>query len=151
VICSALNEEGFGARIEHDQSHEAGPLSMFVMSRFSFISSNAESVEMLSKYLETFAADLVERFDMDRSSNALTVLHNPLLLTASTLSSSILDKTGITASVVVDGNEDIVWQFPEVCEEKVATELKSVWMSPSLFLSGLFWILSMLSFIGGNW
>jgi copper chaperone CopZ len=149
-ICDALNEESFGARVEHDHSQHTGALSSFVVSNFSIMSSTPTCIVDLTSYLETIPKEKIERFDL--YAKQLTVVHNPLLYSAQKISSEILEKTGITTNIVVDGNEGMIWEFPEVKEENAIIEQEqSCWMRPTVILSGIFWIISMLSFIDGNW
>jgi hypothetical protein len=106
----------------------------------------------LTSYLETIPKEKIERFDIDVTSKQLIVIHNPLLFSAQNILSEILEKTGITTNIVVDGNEGMIWEFPEVKEENAVIEdSQTCWMRPTVILSGIFWIISMLSFIGGNW
>jgi Cd2+/Zn2+-exporting ATPase len=52
--------------------------------------------------------------------------------------------------VEVDGAANTKWEFPEVVEDEVEVEPVK-YPRPTVVLSGIFWVVSMLSFIGGNW
>ena len=50
----------------------------------------------------------------------------------------------------MDGAANTKWEFPEVVEDEVEVEPVK-YPRPTVVLSGIFWVVSMLSFIGGNW
>ncbi|KAL3916555.1 MAG: hypothetical protein SGILL_005125 [Bacillariaceae sp.] len=151
-VCDALNEEGFGAHVEHDHSQFTGAMSAFVVSNFSIDTSNTALSAKIASYLETIPKEHVQRFDTHVAVSQLTIIHNPLFVTAHQLSEDISEKTGILTKVKLDGNEGKVWEFPEHEEEESkAQATKSCCMAPTVILSGVFWIISMFSYVGGNW
>jgi hypothetical protein len=151
-VCDALNEENFGARIEHDYSQHTDISNSFVVSTISIASLPPSSTVNLTNYLETIPEQKIKRFDIDPISKQLMVVHNPLHISAHELSLEIFEKTGFETKVLADGHEGQLWEFPTAEEGKAVTnEEKSRWMRPTVLLSGIFWLISMLSFIGGNW
>jgi hypothetical protein len=150
-ICNALNEEGFGADVEHDHSQFTGAMSAFVVSNFSIDSSGVTSGKKIQSYLETIPKEQIQRFDINLASGQLTIIHNALFIMAHQLAQDVTEKTGIITEVKLDGNEEKVWEFPEPEEEGISKETKSGCMEPTVILSGMFWVLSMFSYIGGNW
>jgi len=80
------------------------------------------------------------------------VIHNPLFLTASDLVAKVEAKTGVVVVLKVDGGEGKLWDFAEIDEEQATVaNVESGLLHPTVVLSGTFWIISMLSYIGGKW
>jgi hypothetical protein len=152
AICDALNKDHFGARIEHDAGTETVSVSAFVTSVLSYDAPDNESptTETLTDFLKTLDASQIETFLVDVPSQKITVVHNPLLLSASDIVSTLAEKTGLEAKISRDGAEHQIWDFPDIVEEEVIEEPTSH-LRPTVVLSGVFWIISMLSLIGGNW
>jgi hypothetical protein len=151
-ICDKLNEQGFGASIELDHAALVGEMSSFVVSIFSVNSTDAGSIEELKGFLASLPTQQIERFEFNDKSNQLTVIHNPLFVTATDLAAAIETKTCIATVVKVDGDEGKVWEFFEqIGQEEASTSTKSQYLRPTVMLSGIFWIVSMLSYISGNW
>jgi hypothetical protein len=150
-ICKALNEESFGARVEHDHSQFTGAMSAFVVSNFSIDALNTGLGGKLELFLDSLPKEHIQRYETNRSAGQLTIIHNPLFVTAQELADDLTKKTGAKTIVKLDGSEGKVWEFPSPEEEKSTKENESCCMEPVVALSGLFWILSMFSYIGGNW
>lgn len=146
--------------MKYDCFKDAGGfLSSFVMSRFSLLpSSPTESISNMKSYLKTFDKDQVEGYQYDNKAKTITVIHNPLLITAEELKSSMLEKTGIKTEIEEDGNDGKEWKFTAVKDELSAEEEEaadgessSSGIRPGVVVCGIFWIVSMLSNIGGSW
>ena len=153
-ICDALNEEAFGARVDHDAATAIRTASAFATSTFSFETNGNEvpTRETLTDLLKTYDKAHVETFVVDVPSKRITICHNPLLLSAQALADDLADKVDIAAKVETDGEEMKIWDFPDIEEgEVVVEEPMTARLRPTVVLSGVFWIISMLSFIGGNW
>jgi hypothetical protein len=146
-----LNEQGFGACVEHDHAMVAGEISSFVVSIFSVASVETRSVEELDSFLKSLPEEQIQRFEFNGVSRQLTVIHNPLVVSASDLATEIAIKTGTTAILKVDGDVGKVWDFVDVVEEETNPKKESQNLRPTVIVSGVFWIVSMLSYIGGNW
>jgi hypothetical protein len=150
-ICDALNNESFGARTEHDHSQAIAALSSFVVSRLSYESVDPADSEKVKCFLETYDRATLERFTIDTLACKVSLVHNPLVISAEHLSKAISEKTAVNTTMEVDGNEEKVWEFPDVEEGPAMKTSGSASPRPTVILSGLFWIISMLSYIGGNW
>jgi hypothetical protein len=150
-ICDKLNEQGFSTCVEHDHAIFAGEMSCFVVSIFSVSSDDAQSLEEIESFITSLPREQIERYEFNSLSNQLTVIHNPLLVTASDLATDIATKTGAKPILKLDGDEGKVWEFVEMGEEETILDTESLNLRPTVMLSGIFWIVSMLSYIGGNW
>lgn len=152
-ICDALNREGFGATLEHDAALEIFSPSSFVTSILAPESSgnDSPSTEILTDFLQSLDTKQVETFHVDVHSKTITVIHNPLVISAETIVLSLYEKIGFQARVAVDGADHQIWEFPDEVEPEEAITEQTAHLKPTVILSGLFWIISMLSFIGGNW
>lgn len=151
-ICEALNLERFGARVEHDAGTEAASASAFLTSILAFEASESEAptTERLTDFLNTIEPSQMETFLVDIPFKKITVVHNPLLLSAREIVDALLEKTGLQTTIVRDGADHKNWEFPEAVEEE-AIEEENGRPRPTVIASGVFWIISMLSFIGGDW
>jgi copper chaperone CopZ len=153
-IANALNDEQFGARIRHDAAKDVcAQLSAFVRSTlaFEYSEKSTPDTESLKDFLSSFDPSQMEAFVVDMPSKKIHVVHNPHLLTVETIQQKLADDTGVEATVIVDGAESANWDFPEFEEE--LERLDEVAKRPSIptILSGIFWVVSMFSLIGGNW
>lgn len=154
-INDVLNEVGLGSVVKYDCFKDAGGfLSSFVMSKFSILpSSPSDSVTNMNSYLKTFDKDQVEGYQYDNKAKTITVVHNPLLISADELKKSMLEKTGIKTEIDEDGNDGKEWEFPEMTADEVNDigDGSSSSIRPGVVICGVFWIVSMLSNIGGTW
>ncbi|KAG7346359.1 heavy metal translocating P-type ATPase [Nitzschia inconspicua] len=150
-ICDLLNEENFGARVEHDHAIFTDETSAFVVSIFSMSSSHPPPTVKLNHFLESFPKERIERFELNVPLNELMVIHNPLFVTAPNLAAEIVAKTGVSISVKVDGDDGKEWIFSEYNNKAPTTKTESNRLRPTVALSGIFWILCMLSYVGGKW
>jgi ribosomal protein L32/copper chaperone CopZ len=158
-ICEALNQEGFGAQIRHDFSAAAASArSMFVRSTLTFEHEPTAAdpdTQSLTVFLRTFDASQLESFVVDVPAKTITVVHNPLGLSAQTIADQLFEPVGINATVLVDGADTKMWDIPTLDEDSSMDGMEGdepmTYPSPAVTLSGIFWIVSMLSFIGGNW
>jgi copper chaperone CopZ len=153
-INDALNEVDLGSTVKYDCFKDAGGfLSSFVMSKFSILPSSSESSAADSKsYLKTFDKDQVEGYQLDKKAKTITIIHNPLLISADDLKKSLLEKTGLNTNIEEDGNEGKIWEFPQPTdEEQKSTDENASSIRPSVVICGVFWFISMLSYIGGAW
>lgn len=107
----------------------------------------------LKSYLKTFDADQIEGYQVEKKTMAITIIHNPLLISAKSLSESMLEATKTKTIVLEDGNEGKVWNFPETTDHDQAHPQQveeSVGLRPSIAISGVFWMVAMLSKLGGS-
>jgi copper chaperone CopZ len=158
-ICEALNQEGFGAQVRHDFSTAAASArSMFVKSTLTFEhepSTADPDTQALIVFLRTFDASQLESFVVDVPAKTITVVHNPLGLSAQTIADQLFEPVGINATVLSDGADTKMWDIPTLDEDSSIDGMEGdepmTYPSPAVTLSGIFWIISMLSFTGGNW
>lgn len=150
-ICDTLNEQGFGARVEHDHAMVSAQTSSFVVSIFTVNDIDDHSVERLTIFLSSLPKEKIERFELNNTSNQLMVIHNPLFVTAVDLVAEVAAKAEVATILKVDGDEGKLWEFTEVDEDEALPTAGSHFLRPTVVLSGIFWIISMLSYIGGKW
>lgn len=150
-ICSLLNEQSFGASVEHDHALYAEETSSFVVSIFTISRSDASFVAKLKRFLVSLPEQQVERYELNSTSNELMVIHNPLFVTAMDLADNISSKAGLSATVKVDGDDGKEWEFDKYEHDIAPETFEATWVRPTVALSGVFWIISMLSYVGGNW
>jgi hypothetical protein len=94
-------------------------------------------------YLKTFEVDCIV-------SKTITILHNPFFLSAESVLDMLQEKTGLCARLALDGAAQKVWNAPILVEEEAIDENKAG-IRPTVIFSGVFWVISMLYFLGGNW
>ena len=111
------------------------------------------------------AANILAANDfLDENKQQLTVLHNLLLLSANDLLEALQEKSpnGLQWQISKNGTDKKRWAFPNFTpvdeqqaldEEVMAKKFtwSNKWPRPAVVLSGIFWVASMLSFIGENW
>jgi len=83
--------------------------------------------------------------------------HDPLIINADDIAEN-LNKHQFGANVKKDGNTTLIpiedlehYEFQEVKEDDPAFAKSKTYPKPLIILAGVFWILSMLSYVGGNW
>lgn len=153
-ICDALNRDHFGAHIRHDAADDVrAPLSAFVTSTLSFTPSDTSSpdTQNLKEFLGTFDPMQMEAFVVDVPLKQIKVVHNPHILSAEAIVKKLAEVTGIKAIIIADGAQSASWEFPEVREEQETAEKHDSRPRFPTILSGIFWVISMLSYVGGNW
>lgn len=149
ALCDALNDDCFGAHLKHDAKDDIGaPLTAFVRSSLSF--TGYIDNDMLAAYMGSFGAN-VESFVVDLPKNEFHVVHNPLVLPVDEFCVSIKEHLFIEATVTEDGAANTKWEFPEMVEDDVEVVDTAKYPRITVVLSGIFWLISMLSLIGGNW
>jgi len=153
-ICDILNAEHFGAQIKLDakESMEA-PLISSVQSILSFKDSSLSETEnqALSDFLSAYSSTQIKSFVVDVSAKKLRILHDPLTITPEEICVSLRSKFSINIFVEEDGAVNLEWQLPEIKEEEDIEEETAKYPRPTVILSGIFWLLSLLSLIGGKW
>jgi len=153
-IANALESGGFEAMVKYDCFKDSGGfLSSFVTSKFAIKTSSPTMVSDLKSYIKIFDSNQVEGYQVEKKAMAVTIIHNPLLISAQSLSESMSEATKIKTIVVEDGNEGKVWDFPETIDEDVSVDDRSEdlgGVKPSVAISGVFWIIAMFSKFGGR-
>ena len=180
TICDRLNDEHFGAQLRLDAAVIlAGRGMAWVQSEFMVIvaltsqetpvSMEATLTTELQKWLDT---GHVEQFQLDTGTGRLTVKHNPFRLTATQLAQELSQQQQqleegmprtmlLSIEVTWDGSDPAVWDYPYQLQHartasgggdaKSATMKGATYPRPTVLISGILWIVSLLSLIGGNW
>jgi len=156
-LCDALNDLAFGATIRKDfgnQAHAAPGDPIFVTSEVQ-IQYEIPDTQTLQRFLAAFTADQMESFAVDVPSKVISVVHNPLLLALTDLVTT-MEKHDIVAghdhvTILTDGADTVQWEFPSL-EESTPKEIEAgddmPWPKTSVILSGLCWMISLLSVFG---
>jgi len=164
-IANALSNDGFAATITTDAAiamdQMAGiPMDAFVDSKFDL----ADVLEHMGsadkgKIADVIKACLDQKFDENQvkkvtvngQEKILTISHNPYYLTASKIV-DVLASYMFDVTITSDGGADGMWALSLMKEGTQETiEHESAGVRWTVVLSGVFWVISMLSLIGGNW
>jgi copper chaperone CopZ len=151
-LCDALNEKCFGACVRHDAvDDQTETLTTFVRSTISVI-AGLPSTDVLKAFMSSYNGREIESFIADTAEKKIHIVHNPLVLPIDDIVASLEEHRGtLEVSVDIDGAKNIDWDFPPLEEEEDSREEVQSLPKPTVMLSGLFWILSMFSYIGGDW
>jgi len=89
----------------------------------------------------------------DTTTTATTASAAATNTTTSTTPRKNGETIGITSEVIiiVDGVDTMKWIVPDMKEDIILDDMSFSGPRPYVILSGIFWVVSMLSFIGGNW
>ncbi|CAB9504971.1 Putative inactive cadmium/zinc-transporting ATPase HMA3 [Seminavis robusta] len=153
ALCDALNDATFGATLKKDAGKASkGGTASFVRSTLK-IETDTSDVEMVEEALKTFKSSELESFVVDGKGKAITLSHNPLVLPLESVVSHLKKEAGFVTSISFNGEDDIVWDFPSyedvTSNQEVDSGDEDKLPKPTVILSGIFWILSMFSNIGG--
>jgi copper chaperone CopZ len=151
-ITDALNKEGFGATLKFDAGSVAQQeSSSFVRSVLTFPGENIDT-QVLTQFLKMYDATQVETFVVDFPSSSISVVHNPFSLSVRDIATALHDETGIVVTISTDGADLSTWELPKFEEsDKVDSVDTPTYPRPTVVLCGLFWVISMISYFGGNW
>ena len=151
-LCDALNENAFGACVRHDAvDDQTETLSTFVRSTIS-VTTGFPSTEVLKAFMSSYSGREIESFIADTTEKKIHVVHNPLVLPIDDIVAALEDHDGsLEVTVEINGAKNIDWEFPPLEEEEDTREEVQSLPKPTIMVSGLFWIVSMLSYIGGAW
>jgi copper chaperone CopZ len=162
-LADALASEGFPSEIREDASRAVlSAQSAFVRSLLSLEVPDTDEGDPKSNDLEALTALLrrydgtqVESFVVDWPARAVTVIHNPFVLSAQDVVTALRTNANIESKVLTDGADPKTWSIPEWDEKGGADNLdadeKRSFPRPNVILSGVCWVISMLHYIGGNW
>ena len=126
-------------------------LSTFVRSTIS-VTTGFPSTEVLKAFMSSYSGREIESFIADTTEKKIHVVHNPLVLPIDDIVAALEDHDGsLEVTVEINGAKNIDWEFPPLEEEEDTREEVQSLPKPTIMLSGLFWIVSMLSYIGGDW
>ena len=152
-IKDALDAERFDCRISKDAGSDtrlkSTVMSKFVESTFLisalFEQGDAEKIKHVLR--EQYTKEQLSHSETHVPSKTIKIDHNPQLLSADTLN-NFLKGAGFDISLVADGFVEGIWSAGEDADRVEEQRINLQW---HIILSGVFWIISMLHLIGGNW
>jgi len=164
-VASILNAERFGAHVRKDAALQAAaktgvPTEAYVKSTFDIskvlsglTTDEQESTLSSIKFCldQKFVNEEIKDVTFDPSKQTLSIEHRPYFLTASGIV-DVLDSHMYEVSITHDGGADGMWALAlmDVGKEDTIDQQKAS-VRPTTILCGVFWVISMLSLIGGNW
>ena len=153
MLCDALDRERFQASIQCDAFAGESVSNFVVTSTIDLGTVSDFEAGLVSSVIEEFGPDLVQSFDI--KGNTLTVVHYPMQVTARGILETLLSRTGLSGNIVTDGYDPLTWLesvgsldvgvLDDVRDEKVPRPKLTV------ILSGVCWVVSMFSLIGGKY
>ena len=165
-VANMLNAEKFGAHVRKDAaliaaSNTGVPTDAYVVSKFdisqvlSGLTADDQecTLDVIKSCLEQkFANDEIKHDSttVDLLGQTLSVEHRPYFLTASGIM-DVLDSHLFDVDIIHDGGADGMWALALMDVEKDTVDEHKTSVRPTIILSGIFWIISMFSLIGGNW
>ena len=163
-IASALSNQGFGAVVKEDAAtlldQLAGiPMDVFVKSSFdltdSFNNVNEADRGKISEVIQAcldlhFTEKQVRNFTVNDLEKKLSLEHNPYYLTAHGIV-DMLESHMYDIKIVSDGGADGLWALPKMENTEGTIKHQHSTVRRSVILSGVFWVVSMFSIIGGSW
>lgn len=129
--------------------------SKFVESTLSVENLTTRHTHLLEKsFRQNYIPAQLRAFYPNVQSKTIKIEHNPSLLKAEMVV-AMLQRVGMQASVTVDGAvENLALPLMEDYDTPIyggmVTDEKST-LHINVILSGIFWLISMLSFVGGDW
>lgn len=167
TIAEALEKSGFGAHIQVDAGAAARMTAsssgkVFVRSTLKFEQTKADTDELSSYMQTTFgSSQVMESFLVDVPNRTIVVVHNAFALSAQEIARGLHQHAKIDAKVCYDGADPKNWIMPELAargndddeedEDGLQKEEAFTYPHTTVILSGIFWMVSMLSLLGGNW
>jgi copper chaperone CopZ len=157
-ICDALNSEGFNSRVESDaftQQQRSGVAAYVTSILCLENTSPAKMEDKVATLLHSLDRAFLQTFEVEVGSYetiTTTIVHNPFFLSADSVLEMLQEKTGLCGRVERDGAlQQQAWNTPDIAEDETVEQSTVGIIRPTVILSGVFWMISMLSFIGGNW
>lgn len=167
-IATMLNRRGMGAEVRVDagasltNQHRQ---SLFVVSKFKLgTGSSTVTVDdyRIDLLLKAYDETKVESFAFNVRDKILIVVHNPWTIEAKEILHALEDVAdNQPVEILVDGSDQnrssldyaALSASPSTAKEEPSssTSHRSQWPRPAVVLSGLFWIISMLSYVGDAW
>ena len=157
VIKETLDKEKFDARIEKDAGAEVFNARATIMSKYvesTFLIESAfgqEKADLVQPMLrEQYSKEHVSHAEAHVPSRTIKVDHNPQLVSAETLVSFFKTHgtNPMNVSIIADGFKEGIWSAGDDADHVEEERTGLQW---HIILSGIFWITSMLHFIGGGW
>jgi Cd2+/Zn2+-exporting ATPase len=160
-IRDALNKQGFAADIRKDAAQSLKARSVFCETILSMEGADEEASSNLVSVLTMFLRNnydptqiQMESFIVDLPQKEIKVVHNPFSVTAQCISSALFTETGIQTIVRKDGADpsswDLSWLDDSFKDDEQMVSEPNTYPKPAVVLSGVCWLVSMLSLAEGN-
>jgi len=164
AIADALSKQGFGAVVKEDAATLLNqlvgiPTDVFVKSSFDLtdVFNNTDEVDrgemsgLIQACLDMrFTEKQVKNVTVNDRERNLSLEHNPYYITAHGIV-DMLDSHKYNVKIVSDGGADGLWALKSTENTEGTIQHQHSTVRCSVVLSGVFWIISMFSFIGGSW
>lgn len=164
-LTDALNEDAFEAELRADAAtikQQTDGVDIWVESTFAVSGKkngeiSDDDLGKLSSYLQKIPKEVFKSYSTcSNSPSTYKVIHNAFCLPVAQLKRRLEQEFPIvTVDVQIDGTELRAWDLDQVQQSgdtvEESTNTTSRYPKPSVILSGIFWIVSMLHLIGGNW
>ena len=149
---------------------KAGGGDAALSSVTSFLSLGSGSdgpppVDRVKDVMARFGAELLESFEIDSANGGVVLRHNPLVLSARQVADELKKELGIGVDVEKDGASGVAIPVVAAAARATATATSDVSTEPEtvqeihvdglpktpVLLAGIFWLVSLLSLLGGPW
>jgi len=167
-IADALNKQGFATAIEKNavvamDAMSGIPTTIFVTSKFDLkyvfegTAEDADRGEIAGNIRgcidEKFTDVQVKKVSVDETARVLSVEHNPYYLTATGLVVYLAGRMqDANIPIASDGGVDGMWALENIKQDSEDDiHHHSASMRWTVVLSGVLWVVSMFSLLGGNW
>ena len=160
AIAILLTDQGFSATVIKDagtvmdQQMAGIPTDVFVKSTFDLIEVSRNGVkldEMKGCLFEEFSREHLRDAIVSEDGKVVDIEHNPYYLTAPGIVETLADYS-YNIKILSDGGADGMWALSSLevdAEDTIEQQTSTVrW---TVVLSGVFWVISMFSLVGGNW
>jgi len=154
VICDYLNKDGFGASIRRDAGEIAALASNIVRSVVTIPSSiikDDDMISMIENVLNSYEFSQMRSYNVDVDSKSITLMHNPLILPINTIVNKLQAQKNLDITIEIDGADSLKLDTSVVADDDPIGVEEGNLPSTSTILAGMFWIVSMFSYVGGTW
>lgn len=154
-IQARLSQKGWRGSITKDaaQTAKTTPLTQSIMTTYveSTFLVQGQLDNVIGSEIEAFLRQednkRVKHFEIELCSNTIKVDHNPQNISTAEILTMLQD-AGLDVTVLIDGFVEGVWTTGESVDDIEEHKVSLRW---PIIASGIFWIISMLSLIGGKW
>lgn len=155
-IANALNDELFGASVVRDGGAATKAANTqivaVVRSVLALVANDKVGTEDLKVFLTSNYQDKqIESFTVDLASREIEIVHNPFLLSMQQVQEDIRKRLGIESIVTTDGAILTTDEKAPTEEAEHLVETERALPKPAVLASGVLWVLSLFSLIGGPW
>ena len=161
-ISDALNRERFGADVRLDGEQAAAAAAgntLFCTSSFAFQSAEVSTEELEILFSTTFDKTQVQSFSVDPATQMILVVHNSQTLPAEGIVAALSKSPTTRVILILDGTDSVQIDYEALVGSSAGNkddtdgkkERNVAYPRPTVIVSGVLWLISMLSLIGGNW